>query len=171
MFDEETIKKDLGKLFSDIFGNPKLQQGIQEGIKEMEKQLKQGLKEMEKEFGKFEELSKNDEFFKDLLGNFPNSNRLKFTDRGDNYYLKLNIPDGKNANIDIKTKANLLTLTITQKTVQNRQNSNSTVHSKSMSKNQNILLIPDDAFIDKLQTKYENGILEITIPKIEKVRS
>jgi HSP20 family protein len=171
MFDEETIKKDLGKLFSDIFGNPKLQQGIQEGIKEMEKQLKQGLKEMEKEFGKFEELSKNDEFFKDLLGNFPNSNRLKFTDRGDNYYLKLNIPDGKNANIDIKTKANLLTLTITQKTVQSRQNSNSTVHSKSMSKNQNILLIPDDAFIDKLQTKYENGILEITIPKIEKVRS
>ncbi len=167
MFDEETIKKDLGKLFSDIFGNPKLQQGIQQGLKEMEKQLKQGLKEMEKEFGKFEELSKNDDFFKDLLGNFPNSNRLKFTDRGDNYYLKLNIPDGKNANIDIKTKANLLTLTITQKTI---QNSNST-HSESMSKNQNILLIPDDAFIDKLQTNYENGVLEITIPKVDKVES
>jgi len=171
MFDEETIKRDLGKLFQDIFGNPKLQQGIQQGLKEMEKQLKQGLKEMEKEFGKFEELSKNDDFFKDLLGNFPNSNRLKFTDRGDNYYLKLNIPDGKNANIDIKTKANLLTLTITQKRVQNRQNNNSTMHSESMSKNQNILLIPDDAFIDKLQTNYENGVLEIIIPKVDKVKS
>jgi len=167
LFDEEQIKKDMGKLFQDIFGNPKLQQGIQQGIKEMEKQLRQGLKEMEKEFGKFEELSKNDDFFKDLLGNFPNSNRLKFTDRGDNYYLKLDIPDGKNANIDIKTKANLLTLTITQKKV---QNSNST-HSESMSKNQNILLIPDDAFIDKLQTNYENGVLEIIIPKVDKVKS
>jgi HSP20 family protein len=171
MFDEDQIKRDMGKLFQDIFGNPKLQEGIKNSLQQMQEQLQQGLKEMEKEFGKFEELSKNDNFFKDLLGNMQNTHRLKFTDRGDNYYLKLDIPDGKNADIDIKTKANLLTLTITQKVTHDQKSKNSNLHSESFSKNQNILLIPDDAFIDKLQTNYENGVLEITIPKVDKVRS
>lgn len=179
MFDEELIKQDLGRLFSNIFGNPKLQEGIKEGMKEMEQQLKQGLKEMEKGLGdlsgEFDKLSHDDPFFKDLLsglaGGFAQTNRLQFTDRGDDYYLKLDIPGGDESNIDIQTKANLLTLTITQKTTQEKQTKNSTMHSESLKKNQNILLIPDDAFIDKLSTKYDNGILEITVPKINKVKS
>ena len=179
ILDEELIKKDLGKLFSDIFGNPKLQEGIKEGMKEMEKQLKQGLKDMEKGLGdlsgEFNKLSKDDPFFKDLFkgleGGFAQTNRLQFTDRGDNYYLKLDIPGGSKSNIDIKTKANLLTLTITEKTTKQTQSKNSTMHSESIRENQNVLLIPNDAFIDKLKTKYDNGILEITIPKINKVKS
>jgi HSP20 family protein len=179
IFDEELIKKDLGKLFSDIFGNPKLQEGIKEGMKEMEQQLKQGLKEMEKGFGdlsgELNKLSKDDPFFKDLLdglaGGLASTNRLQFTDRGSDYYLKLNIPGGSESNIDIQTKANLLTLTITQKVIQDKQSKNSTMHSESMRKNQNVLLIPNDAFIDKLETKYDNGVLEITVPKIDKVKS
>ncbi len=179
IFDEELIRKDLGKLFSDIFGNPKLQEGIKEGMKEMEQQLKQGLKEMEKGLGdlsgEFDKLSKDDPFFKDLLsglaGGFAQTNRLQFTDRGNDYYLKLDIPGGTESNIDIQTKANLLTLTITQKTTKETQSKNSTMHSESMRQNQNVLLIPDDAFIDKLETKYDNGVLEITVPKINKVKS
>jgi len=179
MFNEELIRKDLGKLFSDIFGNPKLQGGIRKGMEEMEQRLKQGLKDMEKGLGdlsgEFDKLSRNDPFFKDLLsglaGGFAQTNRLQFTDRGDDYYLKLDIPGGTESNIDIQTKANLLTLTITQKMTKDVQNKNSTLHSERMSKNQNTILLPDDAFIDKLDTKYDNGILEITIPKINKVKS
>lgn len=175
MFNEEQIKEDLNRLFANIFGNQKLQEGIKEGMKEMQEQLQKGLKEMEKGLGdlssEFEKLSKNDPFFKDLFDNFAQTNRLQFTDRGDDYYLELNIPGGDESKIDIKTKGNLLTLTITQKTITKQQNQNSTIKSESLQKHQNILLIPDDAFIDKLETNYKDGILEITIPKIEKVPS
>jgi HSP20 family protein len=106
-----------------------------------------------------------------LAGGLASTNRLQFTDRGSDYYLKLNIPGGSESNIDIQTKANLLTLTITQKVIQDKQSKNSTMHSESMRKNQNVLLIPNDAFIDKLETKYDNGVLEITVPKIDKVKS
>jgi HSP20 family molecular chaperone IbpA len=177
MFDEELIRKDMGKLFSDIFGNPKLQQGLKDGLKQMQEQLQSGLKDMEKELGnfsqEFEKLSKDDPFFKDLFAGLAagGDSRLQFTDRGDNYYLKLDIPGGKDSNIDIQTKQNLLTLTITQKITHDKQSKNSTMHSESMQKHQNILLIPDDAFIDKLQTNYENGVLEIIVPKVDKVAS
>lgn len=179
MFDEELIKKDLENLFSNIFGNPKLQEGIKQGMQEMEQQLKQGLQEMEKELGNLsgdlDKFSKEDPFFKDLLsglaGGFAQTNRLKFTDRGDDYYLKLDIPGGDESHIDIQTKANLLTLTITQKMAQKKQTQNSTIESESMSTNQNVLLIPDDAFIDKLETQYDNGVLELIIPKINRVKS
>ena len=177
MFDEELIRKDVGKLFSDIFGNPKLQQGLKDGLAQMQEQLQTGLKDMEKEIGnfsqEFEKLSKDDPFFKDLFAGLAagGASRLQFTDRGDNYYLKLDIPGGKESNIDIQTKENLLTLTITQKTTHDKQSKNSTMHAESMQKHQNILLIPDDAFIDKLQTNYEDGVLEITVPKVNKVAS
>ena len=179
MFDEDLIKEDLSKLFKDIFGNPKLQEGIRNGMKEMEEQLKEGIQEMEKGLGdlsgELDKLSQDDPFFKDLLSSFTGglaqTNRLQFTDRGDDYYLKLDIPGGTESNIDIQSKANFLTLTITQKTTKDVQSKNSTLHSESMQKNQNVLLIPDDAFIDKLKTKYDNGVLEIIVPKINKVKS
>lgn len=181
MFDEELIKKDLGKLFSDIFGNPKLQEGIKEGMEEMEKQIQRSFKDMEQELGKFskefENLSKNDNFFNDILGNLGNlkdmahANRLQLTDRGDYYYLKLDIPGGSDSEIDIKTKENFLTLEITQKTLTDTKNKRSTTHSESSSKYQNIIAIPQDAFVDKLKTNYIDGALEITIPKVDKVKS
>lgn len=175
MFDEEVIKEDLNRLFKNIFGNPKLQEGIKEGMQQMQEQLQEGLKEMEKGLGdfskEFESLSQNDPFFKDLLSGFADTKRLKFTDRGDDYYLKLNIPGGADSKIDIKTKENLLTLTITQKIIEDQQSQNSTIHKESMKQHQNLMLIPDDAFIDKLETKYKDGTLEITIPKITKVHS
>ena len=175
MFDEELIKEDLNRLFKNIFGNPKLQEGIKDGLKEMEQQLQLGLKEMEKGFGnltqELDKLSKNDPFFKDLFSTLSNTNRLKFTDRGDDYYLLLNIPGGADSKIDIKTKDNILTLTITQKIIQNIQNQNSTIKSESLKQHQNILLIPDDAFIDKLDTKFKDNVLEIIVPKVKKVQS
>ncbi len=177
ILDEKVIKQDMEKLFKDIFGNPKLQEGIKNGISQMQGQIEQALKQMQKELENLpNELEKiDDPFFKDLLagitGGIAQTSTLQFTDRGDNYYIILNIPGGSDSNIDIKTKDNVLTLTITQKSVQNSQNSSTTVHSESLSKNQNVIIIPDDAFIDKLQTNYENGVLEIIVPKVSKVNS
>ncbi len=175
MFDEELIKEDLNRLFSNIFGNPKLQEGIKEGFKEMQEQLQEGIKEMEKGFGELsgeiDKLSKSDPFFKDLLGEFSQANRLKFTDQEDNYYLSLNIPGGADSKVDIKTEKNLLTITITQKVIQEKQSQNSTIYSESLKKHQNTISIPDDAFIEHLKTKYQDGILEITVPKVNKIES
>jgi HSP20 family molecular chaperone IbpA len=175
VFDEELIKKDMGKLFSDIFGNPKLQEGLKQGMKDMQKQLEEGMKELEKGLGglsgEMDKLSNGDTFFKDLITGLSQANRLKFTDRGGEYYLKIDVPGGKEANVDIKTTANILTLTITSKSTSDTTNPNSTIHAQAMSTYQNILIIPDDAVIDELKTNYENGALEITVPKKDQVKT
>ena len=78
---------------------------------------------------------------------------------GDSYYLKTEVPGGKDSTIDIKTKNNILTIIIIQK-----EETNTTV---SQRRSQEIVLLPEDAFVDHLKTNYENGILEVTIPKIK----
>lgn len=175
MFDEELIKKDLNKLFADIFGNPKLQEGIKEGMEQMRKGLQEGLQEMQQNLGnlttEFDKLAQNDPFFKELFQGTVHANRLQFTDRGDDYYLKLDIPGGDESKIDITTKGNLLSLTISQKIIQETQNQNSTIKQESLKQHQNVILIPDDAFIDHLKTDYKEGVLEITLPKVKKVQS
>ncbi len=170
MFDEELIKEDLNRLFKNIFGNPKLQEGIKEGLKEAELQLQEGIKEMEKGLGdlnlELEKLSQSDPFFKDLLSTLTNKNQLEFTDRGEDYSLLLDIPGGIDSKIDIKTKENFLVISISQNIEKTEQTNNSTVHSKSIKEHTNTLFIPVDALIDKLKTEYKNNTLEITIPKI-----
>ncbi len=169
MFDEELIKEDLNRLFKNIFGNPKLQEGIKEGLKEAEQQLQTGIKEMEKGFGdlslELEKLSKNDPFFKDLLNTLKDKNQLEFTDRDKDYYLSLEIAGGANSKIDIKTKNGFLTILVFQNLETIKQLGDSTIKSKSIKEHKNTLKIPSDALIDKLKTEYNNNTLEIIIPK------
>ncbi len=170
MFDEELIKEDLNRLFKNIFGNPKLQEGIKEGLKEAELQLQEGIKEMEKGFGdlnlELEKLSQSDPFFKDLFNTLTNKNQLQLTDRGKDYYLSLNIDGGVNSKIDIKTKDGFLTISILENIEKTEQKNNTTLHTKSIKEHKNTLFIPSDAAIDELKTEYKNNTLEITIPKI-----
>ncbi len=170
MFDEELIKEDLNRLFKNIFGNPKLQEGIKEGLKEAELQLQEGIKEMEKGFGdlnlELEKLSQSDPFFKDLFSTLANKNQLEFTDRGEDYYLSLEVAGGADSKIDIKAKDGFLNILISQNIEKTEQTNDSISHSKSIKEHKSTLFIPSDALIDKLKTEYKNNTLVIIIPKI-----
>ncbi len=169
MFDEELIKEDLNRLFKNIFENPKLQEGIKDGLKEAEAQLQEGIKEMEKGFGdlslELEKLSYDDPFFKDLFSTLTNKNQLHFIDRGKDYYLSLEIAGGANSKIDIKAKDDFLTILVLENIEKTEQKNNTTLHIKSIKKHKNTLFIPADALIDKLKTEYKNNTLEVVIPK------
>lgn len=169
MFDEKLIKEDLNRLFKNIFGNPKLQEEIRDGLKEAEVQLQEGIKEMEKGFGdlslELEKLSKDDPFFKDLFNTLTDKNRLKFTDRGEDYYLSLKVDGGANSKIDIKAKDGFLTISVLENIEKTEQKNNTTLHTKSVKEHTNTIFIPSDAVIDKLKTEYKNSTLEVVISK------
>ncbi len=161
-FDPKQIEKDITKIFTDIFNSHEMKEGLkqfkeqaQEGIK----QLQEGLQKLPQEFDKLSGELKKDPFFSQLLEGLKHTRELKLEDQGDSYYLKTDVPGGKDSTIDIKTKNNILTIVIVQK-----EESNTTIQDR---RSQEIVLLPEDAFIDHLKTNYENGILEITIPKIK----
>jgi HSP20 family molecular chaperone IbpA len=158
----EQIEKDITKIFTDIFGSKEMKEGLkqfkeqaQEGIK----QLQEGLQKLPQEFDKLSEELKKDPFFSQLIEGLKHTRELKLEDLGDSYYLKTEVPGGKSSTIDIKTKNSILTIVIMQK-----EDNNLTLEDR---RSQEIVLLPEDAFIDHLKTNYENGILEITIPKIK----
>ncbi len=161
-FNPEQIEKDISKVFTNIFGSKEMQEGVKQFKEQAEegiKQLQQELQKLPQEFDKLSKELKNDPFFSQLLDGLKQTRELKLEDLGNSYYLKTEVPGGKDSTIDIKTKNNILTIIIIQK-----EESNTTI---SQRRSQEVVLLPEDAFVDHLKTNYENGILEVTIPKIK----
>ncbi len=161
-FKPDQIEKDITKIFTDLFNSKEVKEGIKqfkEQAKEGIKQLQEGLQTLPEEFDKLSKELKKDPFFSQLIEGLKNTKELKLEDLGDQYYLKTGVPGGKDSTVDIKTKNGILTIIIVQK-----EDNNRTIEDRQT---QDIVLLPEDAFIDHLKTNYENGILEIIIPKIK----
>ncbi len=161
-FKPDQIEKDITKIFTDLFNSKE----VKEGIKQFKEQAKEGIKQLQEElqtlpeeFDKLSKELKKDPFFSQLIEGLKNTKELKLEDLGDQYYLKTGVPGGKDSTVDIKTKNGILTIIIVQK-----EDNNRTIEDRQT---QDIVLLPEDAFIDHLKTNYENGILEIIIPKIK----
>ncbi len=150
----EKLEHDIKKIFQDILGSKE----VQDGLTTMQEQLKTGMQKAEKEMNsflkEFDTMVKNDTFFKDIFKNFDISNYKQFEDKGDHYLLKL--PNAKDSKVNINTKGNLLSIMMEQKSLHD------------INKTQILIIIPSDAFVDKLQTIYKDKILEIIVPKITK---
>lgn len=168
--DQENIEKSIQDVFKSIFASKE----VQDGITQFKEQAQTGMKELQKELenlpAKIENMQKelkDDPFFSQLLGQLKGFGGKQLEDKGDHYYLQMEVPGGKESKVDIQTKANFLTIMIDAKDSQTTQTQNGTVSQSASSKKQEILVLPSDAFAEKLQTKYEHGILTITIPKVQ----
>ena len=167
--DQENIEKSIQNVFKSIFASKE----VQDGISLFKQQAEEGMKELQKELeslpSKIDSLQsefKDDPFFSQVLGQLKGFGGKQLEDKGDYYYLKTAIAGGKESKVDIQTKGNFLTIIISAKDSKTSTTGSGTIHQSSSQSSKNVLLLPADALVEKLQTNYENGILEVTIPKL-----
>ncbi len=167
--DQENIEKSIQDVFRSIFASKE----VQDGLNQFKQQAEEGMKELQKELetlpSKIESLQsqlQDDPFFSQILGQLKGFGGKQLEDKGDYYYLKTTIAGGKESKVDIQTKGNFLTIMISAKDSQTTTTDKGTTSHSSSHSSKNVLILPADALVEKLQTNYENGILEITIPKL-----
>ena len=168
-FDQKNIEKSIQDVFKSIFASKE----VQDGLTQFKTQAQQGMQELQKELenlpSKIESMQselKDDPFFSQILGQLKGFGGKQFEDKGDHYYLKTDIPGGKESKVDIQTKGHFLTIMIDAKDKKTTKTANGTMMQSSSQSSTSSLVLPADALVEKLQTNYENGVLEITIPKI-----
>ena len=151
---QETIKEDFKKIFSDVFGNKKVQDGIKKGINEFKDGLNDAIAQIQKELGT---LSKNDSFFKEILKEFDLKSYKQFKDLGDKYELELVLPSRENSKLQLDVKNGFIHIVVESK-------SKSENVTKSTSQTY-IVKIPASSMIEMINSKYSDGKVTITIPK------
>jgi HSP20 family molecular chaperone IbpA len=168
--DQERIEKSMQDLFKSIFSSKEVQDGIKEFKQQAElgmKQLQQELQELPKKIEGLQSELKDDPFFSQLLGQLKGFGTKQFSDKGDYYFLEKDVVGGKESKVDIQIKGHFLTIMIEAKNSQTKHTNQGTMKEHSVQKTQDIIMIPADALIEKLQTNYNHGTLEITIPKVK----
>ncbi len=167
--DQKNIEKSIQDVFKSIFASKE----VQDGLQQFKQQAQQGMVELQKELeelpSKIDNLQselKDDPFFSQILGQLKGFGGKQLEDKGDYYYLKTTVAGGKESKVDIQTKGNFLTIMISAKNSQTNTTNGTTTTQSSSQSSKNVILLPADALVEKLQTNYENGILEITIPKL-----
>jgi HSP20 family protein len=121
----------------------------------------------------FDELAKRDHFFKDSLFddlfNFKSAlPALNISEDDSNYQIELAYPGAKKENFTVQVKDNNLVIKYENKAESNVEEKN--YHKKEFSSESFIrtLEIPGNTDLENIKSKYENGVLNIHIPKLEK---
>ncbi len=173
--DRKKIEEDLKKLFHDLFGNPKVQAQIRSNIEQIKREFKEGITQLQSELAnlseEFQKSAHKDPFLAELFGSLKLPKMLRFEDKGDYYAITLDVPGGKEADIDIRTKKNLLIVTMKHTVKKETNTSAGIVKKEVLQTSRDIILIPKDAFIDKLDTQYKEGKLYIIVPKAKRIRT
>ena len=169
--DEEKIRESFENLLQTIFSSKE----IQEGLAEFKTQAQEGFKQMQKELQnlpqQLDKLStelKDDPIFSQLFENIKNITAKELKDKGDYYYTKLTLTNPKNSKVDINADDKFLTIKITEKTIEKINNNGTIATNESIKETKTLISIPNDALIEKLQSTYKDGVIEIKIPKITK---
>ncbi len=168
--DEERIEKSIQDLFKSIFAS----QEVQEGLKQFKEEAQRGIKEMQAQLQtlpqQLDNLTKqiqNDPFFSEIIGELQSLHTQQFEDRGDYYFFQTTVPGKKESKIDIQAQKKFLIITILSKEDKTKQTAQSKIVQSHTQSTREAILIPQDALIEKLQTRYEDGILQLIIPKVK----
>jgi HSP20 family molecular chaperone IbpA len=166
----EKVKKDFGKLIHDLFGNPQVKAQIQQNMQQMQQELSQGMNEFQRAIvgmtAQLQEASKQDPLLGEIFQNFPMPKALEFKQKGNLYVLDIDVPGNSKSSVDVKVKKGFLIVKINQVTRESQEENGVVVEREVVHKKQVLVRVPDDALVEKLQTRYKNGKLEITVPKI-----
>ena len=92
-----------------------------------------------------------------------------FIEKGSNYILKMDLPGMAKDQINIDASNNRITISGERNTERQTQESNTGVYQfeRSSGSFYRSLSLPANANTDQIAAKYENGVLEVTIPKLK----
>lgn len=85
--------------------------------------------------------------------------------------VKANLPNIKKENIHIKLNKNILTISGEERQSKKEKSKNSYFSSSSHSSFSQSISLPENISDKNIKTKYTNGVLEINIPKTNKIIS
>ncbi len=168
--DKQRIQHSLQDLIKSIFASKE----VQDGLKEFKTQAEIGFKELQKELNELPKQLDNlsaqvgdDPFLSELFTGLKNIQASQFEDRGDYYYKELKLPDGKDSKVDISSDNGFLTITVSSKKSSTKTTKNGQISQSSSSNFKTIMALPNDALVEKIDTEYKDGVLQIKIPKVQ----
>jgi len=88
----------------------------------------------------------------------------------DNFYLHVELPGMKKEDVKVKFEEGLLTITGEKKTEREEKDVNYHRVERSYGKFERSFRVPTQVMNDKIEAKFENGVLQITLPKAEEVK-
>lgn len=88
----------------------------------------------------------------------------------DNFYLHVELPGMKKEDVKVKFEEGLLTITGEKKTEREEKDVNYHRVERSYGKFERSFRVPTQVMNDKIEAKFEDGVLQITLPKAEEVK-
>ena len=102
------------------------------------------------------------------LAFIPNVNTREADDA---YYIEVDLPGVKKEDIDIKVDENVLTISGVRKLKEEQKEEEFYKVESMYGKFERSFSLPEDADVDNIEAHSENGVLEIKIPKVQKVEN
>ena len=112
-----------------------------------------------------------DDFFDDFVPAFKdNSMKCDIYEKGDKYYIEMDIPGYSKEDIDIDIDNDYITVTASKDFEENDEDKNYIRKERSYSKMSRSFYV-GDADKEDIKAEFKNGILKIEVPKQEKVET
>ena len=89
----------------------------------------------------------------------------------DAYYIEVDLPGVKKEDIDIKVDENILTISGVRKLKEEQKEEEFYKVESMYGKFERSFSLPEDVDVDNIQAHSQNGVLEIKIPKVQKVEN
>jgi HSP20 family molecular chaperone IbpA len=122
-------------------------------------------REMDAEMARFQQQMIKEMNSGNVISLNANMSNPGFKTEGDHYDLSVPIPDASAKSIHIRTEKRIMTVTAGRQEVRDENTTDHYYRERSMSSYAYSFSVPKDAEMDHMKTKYEKGILTITMPK------
>ena len=116
-------------------------------------------------------------WFDDFLGreyNFPevsySTPRVNIKEEGDNYHIEVAAPGMKKEDFNLSLENNVLTVSTERKDEKERKDENYTRREFNYHYFKRSFTLPEQVEADKIEAKYQDGILRIMLPKKEEAK-
>jgi len=101
--------------------------------------------------------------FKDFKHN--GITKVNMYEKNNKYYIEYQVPGTNKEDLKLSIENHLLKLETIRQVKKEEKNKNYVKKEFSYGKEQRVVMLPEDAIVEKLKTKYNNGLLIVTIPK------
>ncbi|NNC94637.1 MAG: Hsp20/alpha crystallin family protein [Chitinophagales bacterium] len=103
-------------------------------------------------------------------GNIMKTPAVNVIETNDSYKIQVSAPGFKKENLNIQVEENLLTISGELKTENKEEGEKYTRKEFSSSSFSRSFTVPETVIAEKIEGKYEDGILNIVLPKLEEVK-